>query len=522
MKYFREILKIAGVEFAAAKSSLPSWSKKGLLLSLIYAGLALALFSFIFHDKFEEPLHLMASVTVFMLSISYIIALFHTLQFSSLPYRYWWLTLPYPRYVIVFARLFSMLRIIVTVSLPIFIAGMAYYVIALERWGMQSISFQEFVVAGVGFVVLLIVGAPIVIMLGFLLSTLYSGWVRWTYIVPYFFLTAMSFSAMILVELLDVQYLSVAYVMVYALLGLIVGWPITYLLLRYIANVGMYNMANVNSSTDQTKSFMNKHSKKKTSVKISPTKQGFAALYQLERSRYTYLSSLKPIRLLIYVTFLIIAIVAYISGMKIGSMNALGFVAFLVTFPLIIPVFWSMMINTTESIKNRLEMWLCFPYSRMQLLVARIAAVWVTALRLVLMMSIVFWAATIAACLIHSTGMEHLRLSVVWFIYGLVLYVSTLTISMSLLQIQSFSSKSNLTALLIAPLYFFVFYQTVLLLDHFVPEEFRDVTYYPDWTLLVVLIVSGLPLGLLSIRLGAKYLNFHLRQGASAVSGANE
>lgn len=508
MKYFGEIIKIAGVEFAGLRANLPRWSKKGVGSLLIYAVIALAVFIFMFSDTLEEPLHLMAGVTMFVLSVTYIVAFINVLQFTSVTYRGWWLTLPYPRYVIVYARLLSMLRFGASIAVPIIIAGIAYYVLALDRWGMQPISLEQFSMTGVALAILLTVAAPIVIALGLVLTTLYSGWMRWIYIVPYFIFSAMSFSAMMLVQMIDVQFLTASYMLIYALIGLVVGWPLTYLMLRYIARVGMYNMANVDSSSNHV---MKKPSTQKKGVKINP-KRGFSALYQLERSRYTYMSSLLPIRIILYVVALLVGIIAYISALEVGSMNALGFVAFLVTIPLIFPAFWSIMITATGTQKNRLEMWLSFPYPRIQLLVARVAAIWMTAVRYVVVWSIVFWAATIAAMLIHSVGTEHLQLSLVWFAYGLALYVSTLTISIALLQIQSYTAKSSWLALLFAPLYFLAFYQTALLLNHFIPDELGQVATYPDWTRLILLLVIGLPLGLFSVRLGAQHLHYFLRQ----------
>lgn len=520
MKYFDKILRIGNVEYAVTSEALPGWSKKRLSIAMVYAIIVLGLFIFILRDMFDEPMHLMASVAVFIVSVTYIFSFFNMLQFSSLPYRQWWLTLPYPRHVIVYARMVTVLRAMLSISVPIMVGGMVYYFIAVDRWGMQSISFETFIAKAAGFIVLLGVAAPMIIALGFLVTTLYRGWVRWVYIVPYFLLTAMSFSAVTLVELIDVQLLSTSNLFTIALIGLVVGWPLAFLLLNYISNAGMYNMANVNSSADKMNIFLNKRSKKKNRIKINPEKRGYTTLYQLERSRYTHIGSMRLIRILLYVTLFIIAFVAYISAMKIGSMNVLGFIAFLATFPLIMPIFWSMMISTAEVYKNRIDWWLSFPYARLQLVVARNAAIWVTAMRQIVLMSIVFWVATIVASLIHSSGTEHLRLSLAWFAYGFMLYMSSMTISMMLLQIQSYLTKTKGLALLIIPLNFLIFFQPFYMLHYFLPFELGKTPYYPDWTWLILLIVIGLPLGLISMRLGAKHLhdNYYTSQQSPAIA----
>lgn len=507
----KTILTIANMEFGQNKQVRPSLSRMGLFMLLIYT----IGFSFIaiyfFGQEIHHPIKLLATLTMSIFCIGVFIGLFDMLGTTNAPHREWWLTLPHSRLTLTLAKALHTIRLTWIMSIPVALAGAVYYYTATEIWSsMPTITLAEWVIYVPAFALIVFILAPLSAALGFVVITLFQGKLRWVYFVPYIVFVFGLFPLTFVIQLLDVSYLSLPYLLLYALVGMAVGWPIAYALLRYIAKHGMTILANMHAIGRFPQHRTTNNKKLTIMAKQSPNRTPFKALYDLERSRYMYIGSLPLVKITFTIILVIIGLIAFFATNSIAAV--LSYTIFQSTLPLFAPLLWVLLMNMSEAQRRRVEWWLSYPHARIQLLIARLAAVWVTAMRYIGAMAVVFWSGAGLALYQQSIPLEQWRLGVAWFIFGVGLYAVMLLVSISVLQIVHYAVKSVWVAILIAPLYFAVFYQSAMVWKYWFPAEGNAVYSFPNWTPLILLIAIGLPLAAFSLHVGARYLNEYMMQ----------
>lgn len=176
------------------------------------------------------------------------------------------------------------------------------------------------------------------------------------------------------------------------------------------------------------------------------------------------------------------------------------------------------MIRSSSSHKQ-LAWWLLFPHSRLRLLLSGVAAVWVTVMRILLVLFCSMLAGIAATQVIGSPAPYHISLYISWLWYSLVVYTLALTLGLGVLQSIYYLMRSK--ALL--PLIFVMTMAVMLILPqiskYLYPEEFTSAPY-PLWSIPGLAALIGLPLAMCCTVAGAKY--FHLALGTNKEQAAKK
>jgi hypothetical protein len=507
------VKSLSDLEFSRFRNGLPGLGKKRIGLGIVYF-LLLLMGSFYMFRNHESPQLLFAVVALMLLWIMMFAALLNIIAFTANPRQVWWLTFPYPRLTLVYAKVAALTRLGMSIGALLLAVCMVHYGIAVSLNLMQPIPVKELSATVLTDIVFTAAALPVFIAMGLMIVTLYRGWARWG-IIPYIIvLQAPIILTGMLMDLSDAQLslISPSYVWLYILGVVVAGWPLTYLMLRASAHKGVHNLSDAVMRTKL--SFGEKQTAPTSHDKsVALPKNSVVSLYLLERTRYVYYESLKPVRLAFYAFLLLLAVGAFISAGDPGALLELS--QFLFLFPVLAANIWAMNINSYEMHKKRVQWWLGFPYSRIVLLLARLAAIWVTAIRYMIAISAAFWVGAAARMILHPVDSVHLQTIGLWFLYAVLIYTVSLTTTLGLMQVVHYFMKSTFLLILIAPLYFFVALEAQIINNYLFPKN-PDTSAGPsDWTWPWMLLVVGLPLAALCVMFGARHIHQLLKHESS-------
>lgn len=498
--------RLVQFEYSRFSSLVPGLTRTGIQVALTYLVFLLA-GAFYFLRNQDTPEVVFALGVALSWGIMMNLSLFHIMMIWAQPQREWWLTFPYPRLQLVGAKAIGLMRVSVRIVILILLACMIYYVLALALGMMNPMS------AGKGLALigasLLLAGSfiPVAIILGLTVSTMYSGWAR-LLLIPYIIIIQSPYVLLAILMEMEVsqfRYLSVSHMLLYTLGIVVIGWPLAYVMMRLIAGIGLRNMADVRLRMKSITSHKGEVTNK-NKTRIADQRSAIATLYTLERSRFRYYGSIPAVRIIKYSLLAIIAAGAYFSSNY--PIAVLEMLQVLFMLPVLVSSIYVM--NKSSIDRKNMPWWLGFPVSRNHLLLAQLAGVWVTAVKIIAALSMAIWVGISVGLIAGRMEWQVVPGYLEWFMYALILYITILTLAISFIQSSYYFMKSKVLSILVIPQYLLVTFQGMIINEYLYPENFELYTQDPAWGMIGNLLVVGLPLAAICIQLGARHIHFSL------------
>jgi hypothetical protein len=500
MTTFRRLVQF---EYSRFSSLVPGFSRKGIQSALIYMVILIAGAMYVFRH-YDSPEVVFALGVAISWGLTLSIALGQIMTTWGQPQREWWLSFPYPRLTLVKSKAIALLRLGVSFMLLILLACMIYYGIAtasgmmnpLPAWQLLSLAGSSLLLAGVMI--------PVAVILGLALSTMYSGWARWL-LIPYLLFMGspyILFGILMSLKESEFRFLAAPHLFLYALGFVVIGWPLSYVLMRLIAGIGMRNMADTRLRVKSTASYGKVKDTKVVKGRVAGKKSRFATLYAMERSRYRYFAAIPAVRIIMYTLLAIIVVGAYFSSDYITAMLEMLQVLFML--PVLAASIYTM--NRSSIDRKNLEWWLGYPISRRYLLLAQLAGVGVTVMKMIGALSVAFWVGITAGLITGKMEWQEVSLCMEWYAYALIVYTTILTVSSGVLQSSYYFMKSTVLSIFLIPLFLIVSLQAIIINEFLYPDSF-DSMLTPAWSLLGIIIAVGLALAAIGLYLGAKFVH---------------
>jgi hypothetical protein len=502
---------LSDLEFSRFRDTLPGFGARRLGLAALYVFLPLA-GSFYLFSGHESPHLMFAVATLILCSLIMLMSIGHVVSFLANPQKSWWLTFPYSRLTLLYAKTAAMLRLGLRIGLILLIICIGHYGIAVYLDIMPALPLADLAVSIAAYASLSMAILPVAVAFCFLIMTLYHGWARWG-VIPYLVLLESPWILLGLIMEFQDQYpwmTAPPYVWLYAGVVIVIGWPLAYGILRVSAATGMRNISDAHWRTKPSLGSGQDSSVAKSSA-VQPGK-GILSIYKLQRTRYTRVLSFLPLRIAGYAALLLLAVGSFFMASHPNSMLELSQGLF--TLPVLAANLWSMNMNSIDMYKKRLQWWLGFPYPRSHLILAQLAAVWVTTVRSMLMLSAAHWIGVFAGMLVHPLDAAHLQTIVLWFVYSFLVFSGALSITLGMLQAAYYLMRNVTLSFLIVPLYILVALESTLI-NYLFPDSADAASGPPDWRPVWLLLIIGLPLAALCVKVGSKHIHVLLKQESS-------
>jgi hypothetical protein len=456
---------------------------------------------------FTNPQAIFAAATVGAIGIIMMIAIFHVGRLFNSKYREWWLTLPHSRMLLILSKMIGLTRVGYWIAVISMLASSGVY--GMQAWmgTIKPLSTNGLLLLVASYLLFIAVVVPIVVVYGLSLCLMYTGPARWA-LIPYcigMFLPLSLLGVIIALEQSDQWLLSWPYVLSYCGWIVVIGWPLAYVLVRLMASRGLRSfgdlrLLSVNASKENP---VVKPKMEHTYDYANGKTSGFAALYQLDRSRLRYYESKLLFRIVIGLTIILCGVVGFFGADK--PIAVYEFITTMFLFPVLLSVLW--MMNRGQIERKTFVWWVGFPGRRSRLILSNIAAVFAVAFRYMLFMVLAFWCGLIIALMSNHVDSGSVLEMVPWQVYSLTLNMVILILCLSLLQLSYWSIQSGLWGILLIPVYWGVISQYSIVNRYFYTESFQGMDQSPMWGSLGWLVLIAIPLSVLCIWIGGRY--FH-------------
>ncbi|MEK4509099.1 hypothetical protein EJP82_26480 [Paenibacillus anaericanus] len=512
---------LAQYEFRAL---MPRISRRNILSALLV--IAFLVIGGAFLDlEISNPQAIFAAGTVCALAISMIVSIVHVGKLWTSKYREWWLTLPHSRMLLTISKVMGLTRVSYWIGAGVLLISTGIYGLKVWMGTIDELSVRTLLSMILVYILFIVVSAPIAVVYGISLCLMYSGWARWV-LIPYcigFLLPFMLFGIIISLEQSDLWMISPPYVLPYCVWIVVIGWPLAYGLIRLIARRGIRSFGDIRilsanegkgnqavASKDRQKTEQRIELRTERSAEHSAEhngvyckSRGFAALYQLDRSRFRYYESKLWARILVGVSMILCVVVAFFAAQE--PLIAYGILTNIYMFPVLFAVLLSM--NRALIERKNFVWWLGFPMHRSRLLLSHITAVFMVTVRYMLSLTISFWVGVFVAFLVGKTNGEFLLEALPWNVYSLTLNIVLIILSLSLLQLVYFSIRSPLLSILLIPLYWLILTPNLRVKSYFYSEPVMGMDQPLLWGRLGFLVLITIPISIFCIWLGGR--NFH-------------
>lgn len=498
--------RLVEFEYSRFISSVPGSSKNGIRAAITYFVFLIAGAFYLFRNH-DTPEVVFAVGLALSWGIMMNLPMLHIMMIWAQPQREWWLSFPYPRFTLVIAKVIGLVRVGFRIIILIFLAGLSYYGLAISLGMMNPQPVGKIILLAGASLLLAGLMLPVAVVLGLTISMMYSGWARWL-LIPYIIIIQSPYVLLgMSMEAAALRFLSPSYMLLYTLGIVVIGWPLAYILMRGIAGIGMKNMADVRLRMKSTASYRGvEEDTKEVKVRKVGERSRFATLYLLERSRYRYYGSILAVRIIKYSLLIIIAVGAYFSsGYPTDLLEMLQGIFML---PVLTASIYTM--NRSSIDRKHLQWWLGYPVSRSLLLLSQLAAVWVTAMRVIGALSVVIWAGIAVGVVTGRMEWQDVSLYLEWFAYSLVLYTTVLTFAIGILQSSYYLMKSTVLSIFLVPQYLLMALQSMIINEYLYPDNFNSSIQTPEWSTLGILLALALPIAAFCIQFGARTVHLSL------------
>ncbi|WP_339220053.1 hypothetical protein [Paenibacillus sp. FSL H8-0332] len=446
----------------------------------------------------------------------------HMIIFYGQRHKDWFLTFPVPRLTLLKAKAFSLLKLSLRIAVPIFTAAAVLYGLSVLSGRYEPLPALRFIYTLIAYSLLILTLLPLAIMSGLLISVLLSIRnlaLNLLLAVPYSLLWLAPLTAAILLNdtttaaaFYGSEYLSPQYMLIYSVIVLVLDLIACYVLLPIIAGKGFRSLPQPESRLSGTSSPLRSGStqpwRTARSARSTGSPSPLLSLYRLDASRLRSMERHRSVMVLKLALPVLMAVAAYFLTSDLEAFLTCIGIPF--TLPVMFGFLWMLSRSSLE--QKQLSWWLLFPQSRLRLLLSGVAAVWVTVMRILLVLFCSMLAGIAATQVIGSPAPYHISLYISWLWYSLVVYTLALTLGLGVLQSIYYLMKSKA----LAPLLFVVIMAVMLILPqiskYLFPEQFTSAPY-PSWSIPGLAALIGLPLAMCCTAAGAKY--FHLALGTN-------
>ncbi|THF82618.1 hypothetical protein [Cohnella fermenti] len=474
----------------------------GIPLVLVAAGVHLL-------DASATPRSVFAIGAVFSVLSALLFGAGQAMMLWENPFRIWWLSMPLPREKLLETKAAAGLRLLAAVSLAIWLTCLASSLVrqGLGKLGPEAFAWGTFSLDSLAYLLLYAALLPIFYGIGWSMLGMYTGrrlWLLLPMILAFALLVAV-LSAIGEFSLELDRWLQADRVALYALAAALPAKPSYRVLLRFAARHGLRDLAVYRSGSLGNKT-QTAAEKREQRVAAPP---GFASLYALESSRYRYFLGMKPVRVIASILFLGYAVLS--GAMSLRHEDLIGIFQLTLMPTVLVPCIVILTLNQLEANKKRLSWWLCFPYSRSKLLLARMAAVWAVAAKLLA-----------GALLAYALGVAAVRLmlgktefrgwdDMTTMIYLLALYLG-IGVALGFIMLgQAAAYRSRALNWVFVPLSSLGYFLPMIVTQWIYPEQAYESGLAPvHWLRLALLAVVLVPLAICGFRLGTRWVHLYL------------
>lgn len=455
----------------------------------------------------ERSPFIYAALLLWMVTAAY--SSLSMLMFMGQSHREWILGFPHSRLKLLYAKGICQLKHCLNITLPVLAAAIALYGISVFADWYNPLPVPELIYMLVAYTLFILAFLPLAIVFGLAISLLVKpGKLTLLLLIPYTLLWILPFIIdSILVTsysgMQSLEFSSPGYVLVGAFALCLIGWPAVYLLMPVIANKGLKAAAGTRGSSSASSSGRSRLSRAKKHNSLTGHASPFVTLYRLNTSRVRRIEKHPVIVILKVAVPLLVATASYYGSAQ--SPDILNVAKSLFMLPVLFSSLWMMSRSSIE--RKQLPWFLGFPLRRMTVLLAGVAGVWVTAMRIITVLGLSFLAGTVIGFITGKGDLHNLSYALSWLFFSYLVYTLALTLTVSLLQAEYYLTKSTALTFLMFPLVMLGPMHSFLINKFMMPAEFRS-GVMPDWGLLGWVAVIGLPLAACSIYAGAKY--YHL------------
>ncbi|RUS46001.1 hypothetical protein [Cohnella sp. AR92] len=456
--------------------------------------------------------------TVFAIgvSLSALLALFlgtkPVLTLWENPYKDWWLTIPVKREELMRAKLNAAIRFQAYASLAIWATCAASSLIRLASGSLDSDTFSagSFLLDAFAYLVFCIPVTVLFVCAGFSFVGMYGGRRVWLNI-PFVLVYVVLFSVLPAIgdhSLRLDRWLGGDLVFAYSLAGVLLAATVYRSTLRFTARYGPKDLASYRmggANAGKKDALTGRGSR----TQVKPRRAGFASVYALEWSRYRYFLSLLSVRIIVAALF-----AAMIAGGFFASNSHDTFldVFHAILLPICIaPSLILVILNQHEANKKRMAWWLCLPYDRRALLLSRLLASWGVALRILATLVGAFLTGVIARVLVIGLPYSIERTDVYESAYTVFFYFVAGLVMSSVVLAQPYSFRRPLFSWIYGPISSAMYLIPALIENKLLPEASSDLGIGTGrWLALLAIAVLVVPLGIFSLRIGARWAHLYL------------
>ncbi|MDI4644245.1 hypothetical protein [Cohnella hashimotonis] len=496
------------LEWRAYRSMLPRDAASLAYWALALAALLVASLLF-FGDGFSaESVFALGALLVLLISLYTGGGMAMTVWENG--FREWWLSVPVSRHSLVKAKLIAACGIQYVSAAGIWLVCLGHGAVGFagQAEAGTTLAGDEFASLALAHALLYAALVPIGTFAGYSLLGMYYGWRRWL-LIPWIAILILPFSLFGLVSNLQTDatpYLGAGPVVLYAIVGLMLA-ALAYRACLWLAvHYGMRDLARHRPGSFA--GMGGKRGRQDAAVKSGRVGTGFSALYALERSRYAYWSSIKPVRL-IYAGFLLLAGVGGYFGAR-DPMGLLSALRAMLVIPCIFPLLAITIQMSHEGNKRRLEWWLGLPYPRHRLLLARFIALWAFVLRAAGGLLAILFAGVALSGREGLAYFSHVdRIGSIFYL--LTAYLLCGLIVSALAFVQASTLRSSIFGWLYMPVWLTIYFLPGTLMLWAVPETLLaariGLIYWIRLGAGAALMLAVVPL---AIRIGAKWTHLYV------------
>lgn len=478
---------------------------KPLHLFVAYYVIGLAGVGYLFRDQ-SIPEFLFLSGPVLVMVTMLLASAVQIMSIPASPFRDWWLTFPHSRRLLVSAKMRALIAMGMIASVVMLFVCLTMYTL-LTRFGvMHALPMSQLLSLSLSSLALSAAIVPLSVSYGMSIAFMYAGWTRIITLVPYAIGFFAVFGCIGVISILDgdvAHLFSSARLLLYAGVALLVGMPAAYGLSQLLASKGIAMLTGSSASINKSGARAGRRTDKRAKTVVLKGKSIFNAVFQLELSRFRYFEKKLPFVILATALLIAWSLTAFFAGKPMeGTDNSSRLFMLPVMLMVVLALLWDVFHRKTM-------VWqLGFPIKRSLLLAANVAAHAVMAIKWMLFLAFGYYigiAAGVLAGRVETAAFD----AIPWTIYSILLRTVAMILVLSLLQLRFVLHRFNFLYILAFPLYWFGSMHGSILDRYFYPvAPVGGVA--PAWELLGLLTLAAIPISVVCLRVGGKYVHHAL------------